>query len=140
MMDLQALEKAFPIGPLLDRVTITQVHKGLSCSVADGVMGFVPKCPSHYPSHLLLTKLPFIIHLHIKRITDNEITLHPTTGPWKLLSTHPVRVLSIPLDGVLILTLQEDLQEDLIGQAFLSASDVHIGQIVKVRSFLPPGL
>lgn len=66
--------------------------------------------------------------LQISRITDDHLNTIPKSGPWKVGSVHPARVIGFSaLDNLVQLSLQPSVLE----QAFLRVQDVEVGAEVK---------
>ncbi|KAG9043140.1 rRNA biogenesis protein rrp5 [Tulasnella sp. UAMH 9824] len=107
------LHQSFSRGARIDGVKVLQVHKGwgLTCAVADGVLGFVP----------------------MNNIDENANNLSEV---YKVGSVHAGRVLGFSsIEGLLLLTLKSSaLEENLF-----TADDVKVGQILKatVKSLSP---
>ncbi|KAG8918796.1 rRNA biogenesis protein rrp5 [Tulasnella sp. 417] len=105
-MTFTGLHESFSRGTRIDNVKVLQVHKGwgLTCSVADGILGFVP----------------------MGNIDDNANNLSEL---YKIGSVHAGRVLGYSsIEGLLLLTLKSSaLEENLF-----TADDVKVGQILKV--------
>ncbi|GAA5925984.1 hypothetical protein JCM3775_005168 [Rhodotorula graminis] len=104
-------EQRFPVGAKCKRVKVLAMDDewGLTCEIEDGedvVPAFV----------------------HISRITDDHLNTIPKSGPWKVGSVHPARVLGFSaLDHLVQLSMQPSVLE----QSFLRVQDVEVGAEVK---------
>ena len=67
--------------------------------------------------------------VHISRVADKKIeTLSASTGPYKLRSTHPARIIGYnPIDGLYLASMEHSILE----QPFLRVEDVKVGRVVK---------
>ncbi|KAG8983815.1 rRNA biogenesis protein rrp5, partial [Tulasnella sp. 427] len=100
------LHESFSRGTRVDNVKVLQVHKGwgLTCSVAEGVLGFVP-------------------------MSNIDETATNLTETYKVDSVHTGRVLGFSsIEGLLLLTFKSTALEE----NFFTAADVQVGQILKV--------
>ncbi|KAF8445766.1 U3 snoRNP-associated protein Rrp5 [Boletus edulis BED1] len=107
--DGQALHTAFPVGTVLEAVTVRQVEaeRGLLVEVQPGQEGFV----------------------HISHVSDEHIpNLSASSGPWGPNTLHKARVIGHhPFDGILQLSLRPSVLE----QRFIQAGQVQVGEVLK---------
>ncbi|KAF8140429.1 hypothetical protein EV363DRAFT_1393337 [Boletus edulis] len=104
-----ALHTAFPVGTVLEAVTVRQVEaeRGLLVEVQPGQEGFV----------------------HISHVSDEHIpNLSASSGPWGPNTLHKARVIGHhPFDGILQLSLRSSVLE----QRFIQAGQVQVGEVLK---------
>jgi len=67
--------------------------------------------------------------VHISHVSDDRVpSLSPSSGAWKVDTTHKARVIGyFPFDGLLHLSLRPSILE----QIFFQVSDVQVGELVK---------
>ncbi|KAI0046598.1 nucleic acid-binding protein [Auriscalpium vulgare] len=103
------IQEAYPVGTILEAVKVVAVEseRGLSVEVQPGVRGFV----------------------HISHVSDDHVpSLSPSSGSWKVNTSHRVRVTGyIVFDGLLQLSMRQSVLE----QKFLQVSDVNVGEVIK---------
>jgi rRNA biogenesis protein RRP5 len=59
---------------------------------------------------------------------ENNVTISPKSGPWKVGSIHTARVIGHHfLDGLLRLSMRPSI----LTQKFIQAADIHVGELVK---------
>lgn len=107
--DDAAIHLAYPIGTILDAVTVKRVEpeRGLVVEVQPHLDGFI----------------------HISHTSDGHVpTLSSSSGSWRLNTIHRARVIGYhPLDGV----LQLSLRPSILDQRFLQAGDIRVGEVLK---------
>lgn len=104
-----AIHLAYPIGTILDAVTVKRVEpeRGLVVEVQPHLDGFI----------------------HISHASDSHVPiLSSSSGPWRSNTIHRARVIGYhPLDGL----LQLSLRPSILDQRFLQAGDIQVGEVLK---------
>lgn len=104
-----AIHLAYPIGTILDAVTVKRVEpeRGLVVEVQPHLDGFI----------------------HISHTSDSHVPiLSSSSGPWRSNTIHRARVIGYhPLDGL----LQLSLRPSILDQRFLQAGDIQVGEVLK---------
>lgn len=107
-IDDAAIHLSYPIGTILDAVTVKRVEpeRGLVVEVQPGLDGFI----------------------HISHTSDDHVPMLSSSGPWRLNTIHRARVIGYhPLDGL----LQLSFRPSILDQRFLQAGDIRVGEVLK---------
>jgi rRNA biogenesis protein RRP5 len=115
------ITEVFPTGSFLENVKVARVSSAgvwVTLDGVDGVSGYV----------------------HISRLADEHVaSVSPTTGKFKIGSTHRARVLTYnPVDALLVLSLEASV----LAEKFLRVADIEIGSMVEceVERLIPAGI
>lgn len=128
----RTVQSAYPVGAVIEEeVVVERVESewGLVCTVGTDAKAFV-HVRLFFAALIVPTSLTLFHGYQISHVSDSHVpSLSESSGPWKIGSKHRARVIGFSaVDGL----LQLSLKSSVIDQKFLRASDVTVGEVVRV--------